>query len=88
MPNVLLNTLYKPQDSDIDNKGMYELEIDLDETSKLPAGFIAGDWSSQVVDGEDKKYDLILTSETIYEAMSHKKLYELIKRSLSPNGIA
>lgn len=33
-----------------------------------------------------KKYDVILTSETIYEKSNHKKLLELMKRALMPDG--
>ena len=35
----------------------------------------------------EEKYDLILTSETIYSAESHVKLYELMKRALKVDGI-
>jgi len=41
------------------------------------------------LNSEQEKYDLILTSETIYNIDSLQKLYNVIKHSLKrPNGIA
>lgn len=51
--------------------------------------FYAGDWASLVTlldDEENKKYDYIFTSETIYNPDNHKKLYEIFKRKLKING--
>ncbi|KAG0256844.1 hypothetical protein BG011_004297 [Mortierella polycephala] len=54
--------------------------------------FYMGDWS-ELVDlfafkSDEDKYDLILTSETIYAEESHQKLYDTIKNSLKRSGKA
>ncbi|KAG0198404.1 hypothetical protein BGX28_008184 [Mortierella sp. GBA30] len=54
--------------------------------------FFMGDWSGLVelmaFKGDEDKYDLILTSETIYAEESHPKLYATIKSSLKRGGKA
>ncbi|KAF9432035.1 hypothetical protein BGZ76_011389 [Entomortierella beljakovae] len=63
-------------------------------TSKIEAQstFYMGDWSGLVdlmaFKGDDDKYDLLLTSETIYAEESHSKLYATIKNSLKRSGKA
>ncbi|KAG0300265.1 Histidine protein methyltransferase 1, partial [Dissophora globulifera] len=51
-----------------------------------------GDWSGLVelmaFNNDEDKYDLILTSETIYAEESHAKLYATIKNSLKRGGKA
>lgn len=51
-------------------------------------GFYSGDWASflELSDDIHKKYDLILTSETIYNPENHKKLYDIFKRKLKNDG--
>lgn len=52
--------------------------------------FYCGDWASFVMlfdKDEDQKYDFIFTSETIYNPENHRKLYEVFKKRLKPNGI-
>lgn len=52
--------------------------------------FYAGDWASLATlldDEENRKYDYIFTSETIYNPDNHKKLYEIFKRKLKINGL-
>ncbi|KOC65533.1 Histidine protein methyltransferase 1 like protein [Habropoda laboriosa] len=55
--------------------------------------FFCGDWESftklHVSSGENKlvEYDLIFTSETIYNPDNHKKLYEVFKQRLKQDGI-
>nr|XP_050863349.1 histidine protein methyltransferase 1 homolog [Vespula vulgaris] len=56
--------------------------------------FYCGDWASftmlfekNIKNGDHKKYDFIFTSETIYNTENHKKLYEVFKKKLKPNGI-
>ncbi|KAG0270629.1 Histidine protein methyltransferase 1 [Actinomortierella ambigua] len=55
---------------------------------------IRGDWSGFVdlmgiqEHDDSTKYDLILTSETIYAEENHQKLYQTIKRSLKKGGKA
>ncbi|XP_070169129.1 histidine protein methyltransferase 1 homolog isoform X3 [Polyergus mexicanus] len=51
--------------------------------------FYAGDWASLTTlfdDDENRKYDYIFTSETIYNPDNHKKLYEIFKRRLKISG--
>lgn len=50
--------------------------------------FYPGDW--QTVDqemGSDTKYDVMLTSETIYSKENYPKLLALIKGHLKPDGV-
>ncbi|XP_012059702.1 PREDICTED: histidine protein methyltransferase 1 homolog [Atta cephalotes] len=50
--------------------------------------FYAGDWASlATLLDENKKYDYIFTSETIYNPDNHKKLYEIFKRKLKTDGV-
>ncbi|KAF9425367.1 Histidine protein methyltransferase 1 [Podila epigama] len=54
--------------------------------------FLMGDWGGLVdllaFESDNDKYDLILTSETIYAEESHMKLYNTIKNSLKRGGKA
>ncbi|KAF6203456.1 hypothetical protein GE061_001787 [Apolygus lucorum] len=58
-----------------------------DENSLDRCQFWSGDWESydQV---DNTRFDLILTSETIYNAKNHKKLHDVIKSKLNPGGAA
>ncbi|KAL7747873.1 hypothetical protein RI367_006808 [Sorochytrium milnesiophthora] len=96
VPNVLLNTLHRPPaDAQVDVHDAFETELDLAHVIELPhVSFASGDWQSltdpllSCNDG-GKRYDLILTSETIYEESSAKHLLQLIASTLSkPDGIA
>ncbi|CAL7950368.1 unnamed protein product [Xylocopa violacea] len=55
--------------------------------------FFCGDWesftklNSSTDENELTKYDLIFTSETIYNPDNHKKLYEVFKQRLKEDGI-
>ncbi|XP_076765968.1 histidine protein methyltransferase 1 homolog [Xylocopa sonorina] len=55
--------------------------------------FFCGDWESftklysPIDENELTKYDLIFTSETIYNPDNHKKLYEVFKQRLKQDGI-
>ncbi|XP_034178468.2 histidine protein methyltransferase 1 homolog [Osmia lignaria lignaria] len=48
--------------------------------------FFSGDWES-FTKLESEKYDLIFTSETIYNPDNHRKLYEVFKQRLKQNGV-
>ena len=48
--------------------------------------FFSGDWSDFTAKQENFKYDLILTSETIYEAKNHAKLLSVFDHLLAENG--
>lgn len=48
----------------------------------------SGDWSSfSDLTKEDDKYDIILTSETIYNVKNYEKLTKLFKTRLNVNGV-
>lgn len=54
--------------------------------------FFCGDWASFAKlrswnEHEFVRYDLILTSETIYNPDNHKKLYEVFKQRLKEDGV-
>ncbi|KAJ3131524.1 hypothetical protein HK101_004705, partial [Irineochytrium annulatum] len=86
IPNILLNTTSIPPDSTKDTRGCFEIDVDYKALSTLDVDFIAGDWGDQ--EGGNK-YDVILTSETIYSAESHARLDAVIRRNLRrPNGMA
>lgn len=51
--------------------------------------FYAGDWSKFIeATKDDTKYDLILTSETIYNAANYEKLLDVLKAKLKDDGMA
>jgi protein-histidine N-methyltransferase len=86
-----------PDDGDFDN-----IELDLPDSDEerlalmkkveAQSRFFLGDWSGLVdllgFKSDEDKYDLILTSETIYAEESHQKLYATIKSSLRRGGKA
>lgn len=51
--------------------------------------FYAGDWSKFVdATKNDTKYDVILTSETIYNTSNYRKLLDVLKNKLKADGVA
>ncbi|RWS26808.1 histidine protein methyltransferase 1-like protein [Leptotrombidium deliense] len=76
LPNVALN--------------IPAISENMGETINTKCKFFAGDWKlvNDKVVASGMKYDLILTSETIYNAENHSILVELIKNCLSENGVA
>lgn len=65
-----------------------------DAAKAVSVRFFAGDWaklqeifSEQFASDERLKYDIILTSETIYQQTTHMKLLDLIKSCLSASGV-
>ncbi|KAI9332825.1 hypothetical protein BDR26DRAFT_1010430 [Obelidium mucronatum] len=87
MPNCLINSFSRPEAQEIDGRGLFEVEVDIQAVNNLHCGFYSGDWGSLNSDG-GSLYDLILTSETIYHTESHQKLHDVIKRSLKKDGHA
>ncbi|GFT75265.1 histidine protein methyltransferase 1 homolog [Nephila pilipes] len=74
-PNVWLNTVEEKQNS-ISEK----------------CQFLCGDWQNiqkkHYSDGKEMKfYDVIVTSETIYNKSNQKKLLNLMKEALKPGGV-
>ncbi|XP_076240900.1 histidine protein methyltransferase 1 homolog isoform X2 [Calliopsis andreniformis] len=72
IPNVLLNTKNR-------------------ENALKTCEFFCGDWESftalNVSNDGALKYDLIFTSETIYNPDNHRKLYEVFKQKLTLDGV-
>ncbi|CAG8550291.1 1706_t:CDS:2 [Ambispora leptoticha] len=97
IPNILLNTSLRPQSTDIDHQGIAQVNVANNENIIREmckrSRFFAGDWNGLVdaldIKSEKEKYDLILTSETIYNEDSIEKLYNVIKNILKrPTGVA
>ncbi|XP_011300889.1 histidine protein methyltransferase 1 homolog [Fopius arisanus] len=64
-----------------------------DNAVKENCRFYSGDWAafSELFSNkyllEEQKYDFILSSETIYNAENHEKLYQVFKKCLKKDGI-
>lgn len=92
IPNVLLNLeqMNKGKAGESDSR----IILNLLQSAHKRYRFFFGDWGSVVnfINPElveEKMYDVVLTSETIYSLDSHSKLYNFIKRHLKkPNGVA
>ena len=81
IPNVVLNL----------NAGISL--IDISKNPSVPGNvegckFLSGDWDSARCLLEPASFDVILTSETIYNIEAQKSLYELMKFSIKPSGVA
>ena len=64
-------------------------ELDKEELEKLK--FYSGDWDDMSFffsEQNEESFDLILSSETIYNVEYYPKLLRLLKEHLSPNGVA
>ena len=90
IPNILLNVTSR-QTNDHNVNGVFTDRHNLNLNN---CKFFAGDWGSLLnfinpdLDQEET-YDLILSSETIYNLNSQKRLYQLIERHLKkPSGVA
>ena len=90
IPNILLNVTSR-QTNDHNVNGVFTVRHNLNLNN---CKFFAGDWGSLLnfinpdLDQEET-YDLILSSETIYNLNSQKRLYQLIERHLKkPSGVA
>ena len=80
IPNVILNMSKHLIENEDD-----EFEVNIH--SQEPLGcFYGGDWAN-IHQTITKKYDMILTSETIYETNNLPSLVHLIKELLQPKGI-
>ena len=67
---------------------MLNIEENKNKTSIENCKFFSGDWTSFTkLTQNDEKYDIILTSETIYAPENYKKLIELFKDRLKRDGI-
>ncbi|KAF9911362.1 Histidine protein methyltransferase 1 [Linnemannia zychae] len=86
-----------PEDGDFENVELDLPDSDADRLALMQkveaqSRFFLGDWSGLVellgFKSDEDKYDLILTSETIYAEESHEKLYATIKNSLKRGGKA
>ncbi|CAG8535124.1 1338_t:CDS:2 [Diversispora eburnea] len=97
IPNILVNTIFRSQTiNSFYNDDVAELNVSNEEKCLEQvkfSRFFKGDWSRLLevmnLQSNEEKYDIILTSETIYNSDSLPKLYNVIKNSLKrPNGVA
>ncbi|KAJ1493896.1 hypothetical protein T484DRAFT_1609845 [Baffinella frigidus] len=56
--------------------------------AQRPPRYFAGDWGSLPAIAGEKKYDLVLTAETIYEEKASHRLLLCIDKLLAPSGVA
>ncbi|KAL2916285.1 hypothetical protein HK105_204041 [Polyrhizophydium stewartii] len=91
IPNVLLNTANRPSPEILSPEGLFETEVVVSD-SLAASRFIAGDWSGipDLLARENAlhQYDIVLTSESIYDAETLPDLFALIKALAKPGGIA
>ena len=83
IPNVLLNICKTFKLIDV-------MSSDFNCTALQKCRFFSGDWESySVFSGRytKHKFDIIMTSETIYSAQSHSKLLHVFKELLDINGV-
>ena len=80
IPNVALNMNSGNSSMDI-SKNVSFLE------NIQSCKFLSGDWESALSLLEPMSFDVVLTSETIYNIEAQKSLYELIKFSVKPSGV-
>jgi len=89
IPNVLINTVNAPSKESIAKNGTFETEIKFSSIDSSKTRFWYGDWDSlsDLYQSQNKRYDVILTSETIYSVEYHPRLYKIIKNSLNEHGV-
>lgn len=62
--------------------------VQLNGDELLPKSqFWSGDWKSYE-NVDDSQFDVIITSETIYNPQSYQKLHDVIRKKLKPGGSA
>ncbi|PIA16622.1 hypothetical protein COEREDRAFT_62059 [Coemansia reversa NRRL 1564] len=81
IPNVLANTALIPDSSTTGDKKANTLLLCSSNIAQR-CEFISGDWarieSTMRKQGREHTFDLILTSETIYDTTNYKKLHDLL----------
>ncbi|KNE61969.1 hypothetical protein AMAG_07233 [Allomyces macrogynus ATCC 38327] len=92
-PNVLLSLRPAPAANEVDRQGLYEVTLQRSDWDTLPRAdkidFVAGDWGTGMAEVlSQPAYDVILTSETIYDEATVPALLELIEAKLAPSGRA
>lgn len=85
IPNVFANLIVEAPA--VLNSKIFEVELNID-CDATNSKFFAGDWAKLDDSGlMSEKYDLVLTSETIYDSNSYVSLLRLMKNVVKPNGI-
>ncbi|ORX87305.1 hypothetical protein BCR32DRAFT_228154 [Anaeromyces robustus] len=89
IPNVLINTVNTPTKNSIAKNGTFETELNFSNIDSSKTRFWYGDWDSlnDLFQSQNRRYDVILTSETIYSIEYHERLYKIIKNSLNDHGV-
>jgi predicted nicotinamide N-methyase len=90
IPNAIHNTLRWKCNSKEQLSQQYQQTI---EFLNSRCGFYSGDWSDEklvalLTHNNSLKYDIILSSDTIYSQQSIKPLVKIIKSTLAENGVA
>lgn len=81
IPNVVLNLSPDDDDENDDN-------LSIDEHMKR-CHFYSGDWTNYIDETiNDEKFDVILTSETIYNPLNYGKMLNVLKTKMKPLGCA
>ena len=80
MPNVVLNVNSR-------NSSILDISKNPFVDNIQACKFVSGDWDSAKMLLEPVSFDVILTSETIYNINGQKSLYELIKFSVKASGV-
>lgn len=57
-------------------------------SSEQQVEIFSGDWGELNNVMESEKYDIILSSDTLYCTANYKNFIELVKYLLRPNGVA
>ncbi|KAI9148618.1 hypothetical protein H9P43_010099 [Blastocladiella emersonii ATCC 22665] len=88
-PGVVLNAGPPPADDELDRDGAYEAEIAAGwDAIPENVDFVSGDWSLMAEHLSQDRYDLVLTSETIYDLVTAPRLLDLIEAKLAHTGRA
>lgn len=61
--------------------------MNIDQEVFEKCNFYSGDWQSVKILLENRGYDYILTSETIYNQENYQKLLEIFNEKLKSNGL-
>ncbi|KAI9091298.1 hypothetical protein DFS34DRAFT_329691 [Phlyctochytrium arcticum] len=91
VPNVLINLISKIRPPQVDGSGTCEIDLSGSRPEDFVGQLWSGDWDSLKHSlmgiSEADKYDVIVTSETIYSSQSHSKLVDLMQAIVKSDGV-